>query len=193
MTITLERPPYKLERPELIDEIIRKPNLLLDLDGVVVEYDFPKLVKDFFHVDLISKYMIYAYDLADVLGVTSIAIDTMFREQVWGEPHFIDGALEVLRELDYEIVIFSNRLKYMGRFELTKWLIDWQIPFNSICEEGEGQYDIQIDDRPSKLRDTNSKLKLLYSQNWNLQCLNIERALKRVYNWQEIKEICNGH
>ena len=80
---------------EIVEQHTPK-RLLVDLDGCVVEYNFPLLVKKFFGVD-ISKMQIYAYDLADVLGVTPALIDKMFQRQVFGKPNFIDGALETFQ------------------------------------------------------------------------------------------------
>lgn len=156
---------------------------------MVLEYDFPKLVKNFFGVD-ISKHMIYAYDLADVLGVSPILINTMFKEHIWGKPHFIPGALGVLKDCTafYEIVIFSNRIKYMSEIELSKWLIDNQILFNGIDVEGSGEYEVHIDDSPAKLAATKSKFKLLFNQPWNENCHNINKNLKRVYTWSDIRK-----
>jgi len=165
--------------------------LLLDLDGTIVQYNFPKLVKDFFGVD-ISPLVIYAYDLADILGVSKQMIDLMFKEQVYGKANFIDGSLEVLEEWEskgYELAIFSNRVNYMGEFELAKWLIENKIPFSGIDCEGAGNYDYAIDDRPAKLADVNASVKLLYHQQWNSRCYDIEKQLIRVKSWQKIKEI----
>jgi len=114
----------------------------------------------------------------------------MFKEQVYGKPIFVAGALETLKDWksrEYELVIFSNRVKYMGEYELAKWLIDYQIPFHSI-DGGQGKYDVHIDDSPSKLMATNSTLKLLYVQPWNNRCLDITGRLKRVNNWEEIRK-----
>ena len=162
--------------------------LLLDLDGVICEYDFPKIVKNFLGVDL-SATAIFAYDLADVLGVSSTLIDIMFKEQVYGKPNFVEGTLDTLAEWQskgYELVIYSNRIKYMGYEGLCKWLIDWQIPFGGI-DGDKGKYDVHIDDSPSKLMETKSKLKLLYNRPWNERCLNITGDLYRVYNWAEVR------
>jgi len=164
--------------------------ILLDIDGVVVSYDFADLVWQKFHVR-IDPSKIFAYNLSDALGVSSNAIDEMFHDQVWGKPDFISGALSVLNDWkskEYEIVIYSNRVKYMGYDKLARWLIDWGIPFSGI-NGGQGLYDYHIDDRPEKLRDARGKFKLLYTQPWNLQCLNIENELIRVNNWDEIKDI----
>lgn len=163
--------------------------LCLDLDGCVVQYQFSKIVKNFFGVDL-SPRAIFAYDLADVLGVAPILIDKMFHEQVWGEPNFIEGAVETLiewQDKNYELVIFSNRVKYMRYDGLAEWLTDWRIPFSGI-DGGQGSYDVHIDDSPSKLMATDSKLKLLFNQPWNTRCINITGKLERVFNWEEIKE-----
>jgi len=163
--------------------------ICIDLDGVVVQYDFPALVRNSFGVDL-SKSTIYAYDLADVLGVSPKTIDLMFHNVVYGEPKFTFGAIDTLREWKskgYELIIFSNRVKYMGELGLAKWLTDYQIPFSDI-DGGQGEYDVHIDDSPGKLMATNSKVKLLYNQPWNERCLNITGSLQRVYSWDEIRK-----
>ena len=165
-------------------------HILTDLDGVVCAYPFDKIVKNFFGVDLSPKD-IYAYDLADVLGVSPKEIDKMFKEQVFGKPNFIEGSLDTLNEWKtkrYKIIIFSNRVKYMGYEGLARWLIKWEIPFNGI-DSGAGSYDVHIDDSASKLMATDSKLKLLYDQPWNSRCRNITGKLVRVYDWQTIKSI----
>jgi len=170
----------------------RKRRICVDLDGVVCEYDFPKIVKGFFGIDL-SAQMIFAYDLADVLGVAPSLINTMFKEQVYGKPNLAEDAIETLKEWkskEYELVIYSNRVKYMGHDGLAKWLIDWQIPFHGI-DGGQGSYDVHIDDSPSKLMTTNSKLKLLFDQPWNKRCHNITGKLQRVYSWKEIRDVCS--
>ncbi len=162
--------------------------LCIDLDGTICEYDFPKIVRDFFGVDL-SSQAIFAYDLADVLGVAPVVINTMFKKQVYGKPNFIKGAIETLNEWqskDYELTIFSNRVKYMEYDGLIKWMLKYEIPFTNI-DGGQGEYDAHIDDSPSKLMITNSKLKLLYTQPWNKRCLNILGGLERVNDWSEVK------
>ena len=165
--------------------------LLVDIDGCICAYDFPKIVKNFFGVDL-SSQAIFAYDLADVLGVSNVLINMMFKEQVFGKPQFIDGSLEVLNEWvekGYDIGIFSNRVKYMTWYGLMKWLKDNKIPFHGIDEKGTGAYDFHIDDSPGKLASTVSEVKLLFSQPWNKRCYDIKKQFTRVFNWQEIKEI----
>ena len=162
--------------------------LCLDLDGVICEYQFDKIVKSFFGIDL-SARMIFAYNLADVLGVAPALINTMFKEQVYGKPNLVEGALDTLKEWKskgFELIIYSNRVKYMGYEGLARWLIEYQIPFSGI-DGGKGEYDVHIDDSPSKLMGTNSKLKLLYDRPWNERCLNITGELCRVYNWAEVK------
>lgn len=182
MTITLEKLKDKLIQRE-------RPKLLLDLDGVVIEYNFQKIVKDFFGVDL-TKYQIYAYDLADVLGVAPMMINTMFKEQVFGKPNFVENSMEVLNELSprYDIYIFSNRLKYMSYYELAMWLDEYDIPYDSIDETGSGNYFAHIDDSPAKLMSTNSLVKLLFNQPWNKSCWNITNRLKRVDSWEQIRK-----
>ena len=184
-TITFPKP------KDLFHNIIWGKQILVDIDGVICKYDFPKIVKSFFGVDL-SSQAIFAYDLADVLGISPTLINTMFKEQVYGKPDFIDGSLDVLKEWkskDYEIAVFSNRARYMGDFGFAKWLIDNQISFDGIDVVGSGSYDYHIDDSPSKLAATDSKIKLLYTQPWNKRCLDIKKQLARVSSWDEIKDI----
>jgi len=168
-----------------------RKRILLDIDGVICEYDFPKIVKDFFGVDL-SAQAIFAYDLADVLGVAPTIINLMFKEQVYGKANFIDGSLDILREWEskgYELAIFSNRVKHMGEVGLVQWLICNSIPFHGIDVKGTGNYDYHIDDSPGKLAATNSTFKLLYDQPWNKRCIDVNKRLQRVNSWQKIKEI----
>jgi len=168
----------------------QKPKrLCLDLDGCIVMYDFPKIVKNFFSVDL-SAQMIFAYDLADVLGVSPVLINTMSKEQVYGKPNLCEGAIDTLKEwesMGYELIIYSNRVKYMGYDGLAMWLIDWKIPFSEI-DGGQGTYDVHIDDSPSKLMATDSKIKLLFDQPWNQRCHNITGKLIRVKNWEGVRD-----
>jgi len=173
-------------------KIIWSKRICIDLDGVICEYNFPKIVKNFFGVDL-NVQAIFAYDLADVLGVAPALIDEMFKEHVYGKPNLIEGAVDTLREWKskgYELVIFSNRVKYMGQEGLARWLLDWQIPFSRI-DGGQDEYDVHIDDSPAKLMATNSKVKLLFDQPWNERCLNITGKLIRVKNWDEVRKVVN--
>jgi len=182
--MTLVMPKVK----DLFANVKWNKRICLDLDGCICEYDFPRIVKGFFGVDL-SAQMIFAYDLADVLGVAPALINTMFKEQVYGRPNFVEGAIETLKEWKskkYELVIFSNRVKYMGYEGLAKWLIEWRIPFSGI-DGGQGSYDVHIDDSPSKLMATNSRIKLLFDQPWNQRCHNITGKLIRVKNWEGVK------
>ncbi len=170
--------------------ILWRKRICIDLDGVVCEYNFPKIVKDFFGVEL-KAHEIVAYDLADVLGVKPEDINAMFKDQVFGSPTLISGALGSLIEWQdkgHELYIFSNRIKYMGYWGLHSWLKRYNIPFSNI-DDGKGEYDVHIDDSPSKLMGTNSKLKLLFTQPWNVRCKNITGKLVRVNNWEEVKDV----
>lgn len=164
--------------------------LLIDIDGCLTKYNFTALVWKHFKVD-ITGLVISAYDLADLLGVSNLAIDIMFKDIVWGEPDFNKDALETLNDWEqkgYELVIHSSRVHYMGAIGLTSWLTQNHIPFSGIDTTGTfKKYDVQIDDRPSKLKNANSKLKLLYDASYNRHCFNLEKDLIRVYNWKEIK------
>jgi len=161
--------------------------ILLDVDGTLTKYDFKFLAKKYFGIDL-SPMAIYAYDLADVLGVSNKVIDSMFHETVFGKAQFYEGALATLQNWynKHELVVFTNRTRYMSIPELTKWLTDNGIPFHGIDVEGKGEYDFHVDDRPEKLMSTNSKVKLLFNQSWNEKCLNATGKLKRVYSWEDI-------
>ena len=168
--------------------------MCIDLDGVVCEYNFPKIVKDFFGINLSSK-AIFAYDLADVLGVAPAMINLMFKTQVYGKPNFVEGAIDTLKEWQakgYELIIYSNRTKYMSKTELEKWLKDNRIPFTSI-DGGLESYDVHIDDSPGKLMATNSKLKLLYNQPWNKRCRNITGKLVRMKNWEGVRSYVQAY
>lgn len=174
---------------DIFADVVWRKRICIDLDGVVCEYDFPKIVKKFFGVDLDAE-MLFAYDLADVLGVSPAEINTMFKQQVWGKPKFIEGAIDTLQEWKskgYELIIYSNRVKYMGLDRLVGWLIDNQIPFNDI-DGGRGMYEVHIDDSPGKLMATDSKAKLLFTQPWNVRCLNITGRLERVNTWTEVRQ-----
>ncbi len=178
-----------LSNPKVANQSLQKRRLLIDIDGVICEYDFPKIVWGKFHVK-IKATDIYAYNISDTLGVSQQKVDEMFQEQVHGKPDFVKDAIETLREWqskDYELVIFSNRVKYMGYRGLERWLIEWGVPYD-VIDGGQGKYDFHIDDRPSKLQDTDSKVKLLYSRPWNEGCLNLMGNLIRVNSWQEIRD-----
>ncbi len=163
--------------------------ICVDLDGVICGYDFPRIVKDYFGVSL-DPQSIFAYDLADVLGVSPEEIHHMFEEQIYSAPNFVKGAWETLREWQakgYELSIFSNRGEYMGQEEFREWLTRWFIPFDYLTI-GYEEYDVHIDDSPSKLMATDSRLKLLFDRPWNQRCLNITGRIERVYNWGDIKK-----
>src|SRR3990167_3803382 len=87
-------------KPDTLFQKIRwTKQALIDMDGCVCEYDFPKIVKTFFGIDL-SSQAIFAYDLADVLGVAPHLINQMFKQQVWGTPRFMPDAIETLTDWD---------------------------------------------------------------------------------------------
>ena len=176
----------------LFNEVKWARRICLSLDGIVCEYDSPKMVKNFFGIDIPSEEL-FGYDLADVLGVTPTLINTMWEKQIYDKPNFIRGAIETLKEWGfqkYELVIYSKRIEYMGYDGFTLWLRDCRIPFNRI-NNGRGQCDIQIDDSPSRLMEADSKFKLLFDQPWNGKCLNITGKLKRVYTWGGIRNVCS--
>lgn len=165
--------------------------ICIDLDGVVVRYDFHRLAKQYFGVKL-PEDEIFAYDLADVLGVSPDEINDMFKEQVWGKPKFIEGAVETMRGWlnKYVIGILSNRTKYMNIEGLIQWMEHYKIPFSFVVTKLKTYpFAYHIDDSPSKLMKVNAENKILFNQPWNKRCLNIKNGMIRVNNWQEIREI----
>jgi len=174
-------------------------NILLDIDGVVCAYNFPKLIKRWFGLD-IQQSDITTYRLEECLGLPTKDIDQMFDTEVACSPEFIPGAQEAIQRLskDHLLFIWSHRLKHTTKDELEEWLLDHMIPFAEVLEEGQVKggrlFDYFIDDSPDKLLSLNGsvKHKILFDQPWNRSCKNIMGLLKRVYSWQEIEEIING-
>ena len=172
------------------DVIKKSPRICLDLDGVVCVYDFPRMIKEDFGIDIRSED-IYTYDIDDILGVTKEAVIAMFMKRVYDPAICEPGALNTLNEWiakGYEIFIYSNRINLIGTTALLLWLNDNDIPFTSLTRGLKNEYDLHIDDRPPKLAATNSRYKMLYHRPWNDKCLDIKNQFRVVYNWKEIKE-----
>ena len=165
------------------------PRICLDLDGVVCEYDFPRMIKEDFGIDIRTED-IYTYDIDDILGVTKEAVKAMFKKRVYDparcEPDARD-TMEEWIERGYKILVYSSRSSLMGSVTLELWIDENHIPCTHLTT-GQGEYDIHIDDRPSKLAATDSRHKLLYNRPWNRGCWDIKHQFRRVYDWKEIKE-----
>ncbi len=174
-------------------------NLLIDLDGVVCRWDFPRLTKEFFGVSVPNE-LVYTYSLEDALGVPTREVHEMFCAIADEPPEFIKGAIESLTRLQearHSIVIYSNRRCFIknGCKGLQEWLCAYGIPNDRVLPDLEGIptgfFDFQIDDHPYKLLSGNgtSRVKLLFDQPWNRQCLDIHQQFIRVKAWKEIEEL----
>ena len=175
-------------------------NLLIDLDGVVCAYDFPYLTQKYFGVT-IPNNGIYTYSIEDSLGVPSKDVIDMFDVEVHSPPNTIrwaKTALEGFIAADYDVGIFTSRLTWMTIAELRDWLDKYEIPYTSIITNSTlpSYAHAHVDDSPTKLmnvaRAIEVKHSILYTNPWNVNCLNITGTLKRAKNWKEVKEIVYG-
>jgi len=175
-------------------------NLLVDIDGTICQYDFPKLLKKYFGV-AIPNSGIFTYSLEDSLGVPPKMIEDMFAKEVYEEPNMIPGARSALKgfiDKGYNILILSNRLSWMTADELSDWLDDWGILYTDVLGNGElpSYVHAHIDDSPLKLlrvdEETIVKHRILFTCPWNKQCLDILGKFERARNWAEVRRIING-
>jgi len=170
-------------------------NIICDLDGVVIEYDFPTLIGKYFGVRIAQKD-IHAYSLEDCLGVGSDVVREMFSKEVHNKPLFVPGAINALTYFmsrDWQVYILTNRLYFMSEEALERFLDLYCIPYTGIINGEIPDYaSFHIDDSPQKLMDTRERTRighsLLFSRLWNKKCKNITGELERVRNWKEIKE-----
>lgn len=175
-------------------------NLLIDIDGVICQYNFPELTKQYFGQAVPNKG-IFAYSLEDSLGLPKSAVANMFALEVGSSPNLIPGAIQVLKHFimrDYNILIYSHRLNWMTPSGLKDWLEEYGIPFSAVvgCEELPNYVLAQVDDSPQKLMDTAEQIQvrhsLLFDNPWNKKCLNITGRLERVKNWSEVRRIIDA-
>jgi hypothetical protein len=146
--------------------------------------------------------MIQFYSIEDCLGVPQKEVQKMFAKEVWAAPNMIKGAKESLEWFiihDYDVYIYSHRLKYMTLTELQNWLDKYNIPFTAVvpCSGLPSHALAVIDDSPSKLLEIEEKVftkkLLLYFNPWNELCIDILHKFKRVRSWKDVmKEIKNG-
>lgn len=171
--------------------------ILMDLDGTICQYDFPKLLEKYFHCS-IPNGDIYAYALEDVLGVTPAEIAKMFKVEVYNRPCLIEGAISTINSFiskDYQVGIYSNRIHYMSMVELEDWMEAYGIPYSYVATKDDlpDYVYAHVDDNPSKLMEltelTKVKYSILLNQPWNNKCLNITGKLQRAMNWQEVRNI----
>uniref|UniRef100_A0A6M3K3M4 Uncharacterized protein n=1 Tax=viral metagenome TaxID=1070528 RepID=A0A6M3K3M4_9ZZZZ len=171
--------------------------ILCDVDGVIANYDFPAITKEFFGV-AVSNEDIHAYSLEDVLGLPRQVVHHMFLEVCQRKPRMVSGAYNALKAFimnGIEVYIYTNRLQFMTVQGLITWLQQFNVPFSGIAVFNERNlnttFDFHIDDSPQKLMDVNGhvKRKLLFDQPWNRKCRNILGTLERVSSWKEIEQI----
>lgn len=176
-------------------------NLIIDVDGVICQYDFPTIIKKHFGVD-IPKGAIYTYSIEDALGVSSVDVGKMFQVETHAEPKLMPGAIKSLWQfLDsgFEVCLFTNRLNFMTVEELEDWLGKWEIPYSSILtpQTLPNYTHACIDDSPQKLMlvdsTINVKHPILFTGILNKRCLNITGRMIRAKNWKEVRKIINGY
>jgi len=176
-------------------------NLLIDIDGVICQYDFPRLTKQYFGVE-VPNAGVFTYSLEDSLGLPPKAISDMFAKEVFAEPNMIPGAIQQLeRFIDsgYAVLIYSNRLHWMTQEELGDWLDKWGIPYTDVINGGQLPSYIHgyVDDSPVKLlsvdEQTIVKHLILFTNPWNKRCLDILGKFERAKNWNQVRRIINGH
>ena len=169
-------------------------NLLIDIDGCICTYDFPRITKEIFGV-AVPNDGIWTYDLETSLGVATEDVTKMFVSQLYVPPNFQTGAMETLRHFMDKgdmICVFTNRLAFMLEQQLHEWLTKYEIPTHAIVKTPlNGVYDFHIDDSPRKMMnvDKHTLNKLLFNNPWNSHCLNITGKLQRVHSWAEIRKV----
>jgi 5'(3')-deoxyribonucleotidase len=172
-------------------------NLLIDIDGVINDYDWQFILKESLGVDVAIDF-ISSYCIEDILGVSTAQVDDLFYKVVRRPANLADGCLSVLNRLHEEghsILIYTNRLHFMNIKALERWLREAGVPFTRIINsQWRGAADYHINDSVSRLVNYPSsvKTKLLFDQPWNRSCLNITGELQRVHNWKEIEETIYG-
>ena len=176
-------------------------NIVVDIDGVICEYDFPDLIKRHFGISILPEW-IWCYTLEDCLGLSPDQVGDLFALEGFAKPKFIKGAFEALSRLvieDFNVCILSNRLTYMSKADLSLWLQEYNIPHSQIitCEELPSYVHYAIDDRPKKLLEIDSKVNvgklLLFEQPWNWRCHDLLGKFTWVKNWEDIMEVIHGY
>lgn len=175
-------------------------NLIVDVDGVIAEFDFPNLLGQYMGVRLPTA-KVNTFDLSNLLGVSKVAIKEMFEAEVFNHQQIVIGASYYLRSFmqkGFDILIFSDRLQWMTKEELGDWLEEQGVPFSEVIDRDSlPSFAVaHIDDRPAKLMEVWETIKvnklLLFDRPWNRRCMNITGRLTRVKNWKQIWRELNG-
>jgi hypothetical protein len=177
-----------------------KKTLIIDIDGVVCQYDFPNILKKHFGISVPNDWICH-YSIEDSLGIPTDEVHEMFEKEVYSAPNIILGAVEALKRFiikDYYVDIFSNRLSFMVVGELEDWLNQYGIPFSQVLtwEDLPSYAHAAIDDSPSKLLKIDKEVSLgkmiLFLQPWNQSCHDILNKFRWVENWKQVVEEVNG-
>lgn len=177
-------------------------SILVDLDGVVLDYAFPKAIKKHFGAT-VTLDKVTSYSIQDVLGISTAQLQVMFEGACSQEWNYTKDAKATLQRLAkaHKIYLYTDKWNFMGYSSLRARLLDEGIPFERVYKKRNLPYklsheiDYYIDDRPTDLLDTilpNVKAKLLFDQPWNRACLDINHTFTRVHSWKEIEELING-
>jgi uncharacterized HAD superfamily protein len=158
-----------------------------------------KVVKKDYNATL-AEADIYCHDLDLVLGITKGEGNKLVRKTILNGLELNIGAKQTLAKLSSEghrIFILTARSNSL--VETTKkWLKEKRIPYYQLLHLEEGKkyqtdvyLDVVVEDNLEDAIGFSQKVKnvLIYDHPWN-QTRNVKKAIKRVYNWDDIyKEI----
>ncbi|MFH1715152.1 MAG: HAD hydrolase-like protein [Elusimicrobiota bacterium] len=179
----------------------------LDLDGIIADTDtaLRAYIKELFG-ETITRDQITSFFYEDCLNFSDEKISHFWREfnknNGWGEIKSVNGALETLNTLKnkYKYIIVTSRPENL--FNVTRdWLEKHNLNYeelivtskknkSDILREGGWNISCFIEDRVDFATDiAKSDIPvLLYDYPWN-QSENLHKNIKRVFSWQEIKNI----
>jgi len=175
--------------------------IIVDIDGVICQYDFRGIIKKHFGVDIKSNSTMWGYSVEDCLGLPYNDVAKMFGEESYEPPNMVPGAVKTLTNLiadGFHVSILSNRLKFMEYSDLEDWLDDSGIPYSELITfDTLPQYaHAMVDDSPSKLLCVDETIRvknlILFDNPWNKKCLDILNKFQRARNWKSVKEIIYG-
>lgn len=169
-----------------------------DLDNVILQYDMTSAIEKVTGVGILEEHL-WCFDFSECLGITQDkALEIIYT--MYGSAKVSEGCLEVLRWLrsrGHEVIIYTSRCKFQTRKDVALILDELCIPYDTLisAELPLPKVDYFVDDYVPKLVNSSHKARksLLYSQPWNLQCLNVNSLFKRVNGWKEIlRELKHG-
>lgn len=163
----------------------------VDIDGVILNYDFEKISKFLNHP--VTEEMLHCYSLVESLGIPASLSDSLFKELCFGQKMIpeADYSLREFSKLGFGIFIYTNKLRFASYASVEEDLKERGIPFDLLTGDIHDmpQVDFYIDDNVEKLLRADGKAStlLLYDKPWNRQCKNIYGLFERVENWSEIR------